>query len=128
MIETGLECRLSAQLHTQRHKRCEKRHFLRHLYLKTNISPRQARDKHRESTQKTDVPFRAGEYPDYNNGHSISLRERVALLTYMAGERQWPFALSSSIKILFRKVFLILVRSLSWQMVVLQNPYRNSKI
>ena len=52
MIETGLECRLSAQLHTQRHKRCEKRHFLRHLYLKTNISPRQARDKHRESTQK----------------------------------------------------------------------------
>ena len=26
--------------------------FLSHLYMKTNILPRQARDKHRESTQK----------------------------------------------------------------------------
>ena len=39
--------------------RCEKRHFLRHLYIKTNILPRQARDKHRESTQKR-VAFCAG--------------------------------------------------------------------
>ena len=31
----------------------EKRHFLRcHLYIKCIILPRQARDKHRESTQK----------------------------------------------------------------------------
>jgi hypothetical protein len=29
-----------------------KRHFLRHLYIKINILPRQARDEHRESTQK----------------------------------------------------------------------------
>jgi hypothetical protein len=28
---------------------CEKRHFLRHLYIKTNILPRQARDKHGKS-------------------------------------------------------------------------------
>ena len=28
------------------------RHFLRHLYIKCIILPRQARDKHRESTQK----------------------------------------------------------------------------
>jgi hypothetical protein len=34
--------------------RCEKRHFLSHLYIKTNILPRQARDKHRETTQKRD--------------------------------------------------------------------------
>ncbi len=27
----------------------------------------------------------SGKYPDYDSGHSISLRERVALLTYMAG-------------------------------------------
>ena len=27
----------------------------------------------------------SGKYPEYNDGHSISLRERVALLTYMAG-------------------------------------------
>ena len=35
--------------------RCEKRHFLRHLYIKTNILPRQGRDKHRENSKK--VPF-----------------------------------------------------------------------
>jgi hypothetical protein len=29
-----------------------KRHFLRHLYIKCIILPRQARDKHRESTPK----------------------------------------------------------------------------
>jgi hypothetical protein len=29
-----------------------KRHFVRHFILKLNILPRQARDKHRESTQK----------------------------------------------------------------------------
>ena len=34
---------------------CEKRHFLRYqLYLKTMILPRQARDKHRESTHLED--------------------------------------------------------------------------
>jgi len=32
-----------------------KRHFLRHLYIKTNILPRQARDKHRKNSKK--VPF-----------------------------------------------------------------------
>eukprot|EP01046_Picozoa_sp_COSAG06_P011810 COSAG06_NODE_679_length_13142_cov_15.143832_16_plen_443_part_00 len=35
---------------------CEKRHLLSHLYIKTNILPRRAWDKHRESTQKR-VPF-----------------------------------------------------------------------
>jgi hypothetical protein len=32
-----------------------KRHFLRHLYIKCIILPRQARDKYRESTQKSAV-------------------------------------------------------------------------
>jgi hypothetical protein len=32
-----------------------KRHFLRHLYIKCIILPRQARDKHRENSKK--VPF-----------------------------------------------------------------------
>jgi hypothetical protein len=32
-----------------------KRHFLSHLYIKCIILPRQARDKHRESTQKSAV-------------------------------------------------------------------------
>jgi hypothetical protein len=36
-----------------------KTYFLRHLYIKTIILPRQARDKHRESTQKR-VTFFAG--------------------------------------------------------------------
>jgi hypothetical protein len=36
--------------------------FLRHLYIKTNILPRQARDKHRENSKK--MPFFAGlDYP-----------------------------------------------------------------
>jgi hypothetical protein len=40
--------------------RCEKRHFLRHLYIKTNILPRQARDKHRRKLKKRTV-FPQGE-------------------------------------------------------------------
>jgi hypothetical protein len=36
-----------------------KRHFLRHLYIKIIILPRQARDKHRENSKK--VPFSQGE-------------------------------------------------------------------
>ena len=34
---------------------CEKRHFLSHLYIKTNMLPRQARDKHREKSKKSGV-------------------------------------------------------------------------
>jgi hypothetical protein len=37
---------------TRRFARREKRHFLRHLYIKTNILPRQARDKHRKRDEK----------------------------------------------------------------------------
>eukprot|EP01046_Picozoa_sp_COSAG06_P066339 COSAG06_NODE_16692_length_986_cov_1.705750_1_plen_203_part_00 len=40
-------------------QRCEKRHFLSHLYIKTNILPRQARDKHRENSKKSGVFRRA---------------------------------------------------------------------
>jgi hypothetical protein len=34
---------------------CEKRHFLSHIYIKANIVPRQARDKHRENSKKSGV-------------------------------------------------------------------------
>jgi hypothetical protein len=34
---------------------CKKRHFLRHLYIKCIILPRQARDKHRENAKKSGV-------------------------------------------------------------------------
>jgi hypothetical protein len=37
-----------------------KRHFLRHLYIKCIILPRQARDKHRENSKK--VPFSLRNY------------------------------------------------------------------
>ena len=37
--------------------RLRKTAFLRHLYIKTNILPRQARDKHRENSKK-DAVFR----------------------------------------------------------------------
>ena len=42
--------------HAVHAKNLRKTAFLSHLYLKTNILPRQARDKHRESTQKK-MPF-----------------------------------------------------------------------
>jgi hypothetical protein len=32
-----------------------KRHFLSHLYIKINILPRQARDKHRENSKQSAV-------------------------------------------------------------------------
>jgi hypothetical protein len=38
-------------------KQVRKRHFLSHLYIKINILPRQARDKHRENSKK-DAVFR----------------------------------------------------------------------
>jgi hypothetical protein len=34
-------------------RKVRKRHFLRHLYIKCIILPRQARDKHREDSKKT---------------------------------------------------------------------------
>ena len=37
-----------------------KRHFLSHLYIRCNILPRQARDKHRENSKK--VPFSLSTY------------------------------------------------------------------
>ena len=39
---------------------CAKRHFLSTFYIKTIILPRQARDKHRESTQKRTTVFPQG--------------------------------------------------------------------
>jgi hypothetical protein len=44
---------------------CEKRHFLRHLCIKTNILPRQARDKHRENSQKSGVLCRCAMHQPY---------------------------------------------------------------
>ena len=37
-----------------------KRHFLSHLYIKSNILPRQARDEHRENSKKVPFSLRAG--------------------------------------------------------------------
>jgi hypothetical protein len=42
----------------RRQTACEKTAFLSHLYIKTNILPRQARDKHRENSKK--MPFFLG--------------------------------------------------------------------
>jgi hypothetical protein len=39
------------------HLRCEKTCFLSHFYIQTIILPRQAQDKHRESTQKRRMRF-----------------------------------------------------------------------
>ena len=37
--------------------RCKKHHFLRHLYIQCIFSPRQARDKHRETLKKSAAFF-----------------------------------------------------------------------
>jgi hypothetical protein len=42
---------------------------LSHLYIKTNILPRQARDKHRESTQKkSGIAQGVGSNPGWHDG------------------------------------------------------------
>jgi hypothetical protein len=41
---------------------CVKTAFLSHLYIKTNILPRQARDEHRESSKRDGVASGCHEY------------------------------------------------------------------
>jgi len=43
----GIDCEQHGAL-----ARCEKRHFVRHLYINMHHLPRQARDKHRENSKK----------------------------------------------------------------------------
>jgi len=46
------EAASTADAETLSAMRCGKRHFLRHLYIECVILPRQARDKHRENSNK----------------------------------------------------------------------------
>jgi hypothetical protein len=55
-----LEAQATIQDHFQQHG-VKKRSFLRHLYIKTIISPRQARDKHRENSKKRPFVLRQRE-------------------------------------------------------------------
>jgi hypothetical protein len=53
-----------------------KRHFLSHLYIKAIILPRQARDKHRESTPKKEWRFSsAGERLQGGRGRELSINQ-----------------------------------------------------
>jgi hypothetical protein len=54
---------------------CEKRHFLRHLYIKVIFLPRQARDKHREISKKSGVFRRA---QDLSDGPGLTLHTPAA--------------------------------------------------
>ena len=58
---------------------CEKRHFLRHLCIKTNLLPRQARDKHRGNQKR--VPF---SYRTYHVDvfHGLTLKQRRKICEY----------------------------------------------
>ena len=50
-----------------------KRHFLRHLYITTNILPRQARDKHRENSKKSGVfPIGPNKSDRWRRGLTVS--------------------------------------------------------
>ena len=61
----------------------EKPVFLSHLYRKIIILPRQARHKHRESTQKTDRPHRGADdlLPQHHGETRVSLWARPHLLS-----------------------------------------------
>ena len=73
-------------------QRCEKRHFLHHLYIKTKILPRQARDKHRESTLNKEWRFvQVYEYgvvfiPGTGAGAGPAYRHRPARNKYPVSE------------------------------------------
>ena len=54
------------------HPRVRKRHFLRHLYIKCIILPRQARDKHRENSKKCRFPSEYSTYSDSNGGRCLA--------------------------------------------------------
>jgi hypothetical protein len=57
---------LAAQLHGDAMVRKKS-----HLYIKTNILPRQARDKHRENSKKMSRFSQAGIHADKNGAYSI---------------------------------------------------------
>jgi hypothetical protein len=59
----------------QEGRRCEKLHFLRHLYIKTNILPRQARDNHRENSKKSGVLSKSATTPRTHSTAGSSLRQ-----------------------------------------------------
>jgi hypothetical protein len=50
--------------------------FLRHLYLKTIILPRQAPDKHRENSKKCRFPYRRLEATELRD-HELGCRGRI---------------------------------------------------
>ena len=54
-VESQMRCETWPGNTTEYLKMVRKRHFLSHLYMKTNILPRQARNKHRENSKKSGV-------------------------------------------------------------------------
>jgi hypothetical protein len=71
----------------------EKRHFLRHLYIKTIFLPRQARDKHRENSKRV-MRFSQEYVP------------RHALLRYLGAEVQEDKTRPETCLVLYCLVFL----------------------
>jgi hypothetical protein len=68
--------------HTQPHlSEVSKRHLLSHFYIKMIILPRQARDKHRESTQKSAVFFQLVDRPRQRH-RGCEKRISRAIFTY----------------------------------------------
>jgi len=61
---------------------CEKRLFLRHLYIKTNILPRQARDKHRENSKKSGV-FRRVQGPGLGSAPTCQVSSTLLLFSFL---------------------------------------------
>jgi hypothetical protein len=52
--------------------------FFRHLYIKTNILPRQARDKHRENSKKEAVLSQNEEYTQAEQIYTMALDAAAA--------------------------------------------------
>jgi hypothetical protein len=79
-------------LATLRVPQVRKRHFLRHLHLTTLILPRQARDKHRESTQHK-MPFSLGrnvarvpQLANEANARNVDAVRKTAFLPHLFSE------------------------------------------
>jgi hypothetical protein len=58
----------------------KKRHFLRHLYLKTNILPRQARDKRRETQQQEQHCLSRSLPQPFREGHRERRRQGLGVV------------------------------------------------
>ena len=68
---------------------------MRHLYTKAIVLPRQARDKHRESTQKREFPYIGGKLLG-GGGNAAASHKAVTAPCDASADQQWTFGATGS--------------------------------